>query len=252
MERNSEDLVPEWYRELRVEFADGSVEVFHIERKPTGTHIPLLRSRPAPWTELGFEKCPHCPWPGAVGRCGAAVSLQTTLSKLRDRTSMERVKATAVDARDRAQTVEWPLQDVGSTFVQLAVFASDCPVGRKFKPYLQGLPPFVTSVEFSRHMLGRILEEHKGSAENARREVAETVEQLHEVFIYLMRRLRGGGEPPGKDAIPNSITQLDALSQLLALKADMLCGQLSSQLGWDAAPPPPEKGFLGKLWDRLT
>ncbi|MBI5202657.1 MAG: hypothetical protein HY925_13785 [Elusimicrobia bacterium] len=250
------ELPDVWYKELSIEFADGSREYFHIERKPTGTHIPLLREKPEPWTDLKYKKCPGCPLPDMILSCPAALSLQTTLGKLRPRHSIEKVKATAVDARGRSQTVEWTMQEVGATLVQLAVFATDCPVGHKLKPYLAGLHPFVSSLELSKHIGEQILRKYGGSLEASRDELLSVLKPLHEIFMHLSERLKtdpneGGGERLSRDAVPNSISTVDAFAQLLSLRADRLFGQLSKEAGWQNPPPqdsPAETpGLIGKL-----
>ena len=269
MDRPGESAPDVWYRELWIEFPDGTKEYFYIERKATGTHIPLLHEKREPWTDLNVHKCPCCPLPPAFLSCPAAVSLQTTLGKLRTRHSIEQVKATAVDARGRSQTVEWPLPQVGGTLVQLAVFTSDCPVGHRLKPYLVGLTPFVSSLDLSKHLASKILEKYGGSMEAASQEFKGALEPLPEVFNHLAKRLRAGeldtevspeGRRLSRDAVPNSISTVDAFIQLLALRADRLLGQVSKELGWEGAgssagasgpavaPKRTEDGgWLGKL-----
>jgi len=249
-----------WFQELSIEFEDGSAELLRIERKPTGTHI--LRGRPEPWTKLSFHKCPCCPLPEAMLTCPAARSLQTTMSELRSRKSYERVKASAVDIEGRSQTVEWDLQSVGSTLVQLAVFASGCPVGRKLKPYLKGLPPFVDTMGFSRHIAAVILKKHGGSADAAGRELGEVLTPLHEVFLHLTRRIGAdqqersapeqGEESAFCDAVPNSITQADAFAQGLAMRADRLFSEITAEVGWaEAEKPAPAAPASGGWLRRL-
>ncbi|MFH2202020.1 MAG: hypothetical protein ABIJ96_02795 [Elusimicrobiota bacterium] len=256
------ELTPDsWYQQLSIAFADGTVEVLHIERRSTGTHIPRRIEHPEPWTRLTFCKCPCCPLTDNVPACPAALSLQTTMNKLRPRSSIEMVKATAIDAKGRSQTVEWPLQNVGSTLVQLAVFASDCPVGYRLKPYLAGLPPFVNSLELSQHIAAGILKKHGGSVEAARQELAATLTPLPDVFEHLTRRFRAGDAagkedpaPGPRDAVPNSLISVDAFSKMLARRADKLYAELSTELGWAetgrAPAAQPERGgwvdrFLG-------
>ena len=253
-----------WYRQLSIQFEDGSIQLLHIERKPTGTHIPLLRERPEPWTKLTCHKCPCCPLPDMLPSCPAAISLQTTMSKLRARKSTERVKATAIDSRGRSQTVEWPLQAVGGTLVQLAVFSSGCPVGRRLKPSLEGLPPFVTSLDLSRRIISLVLNRHGGSIDAARQELAQTIGPLHDVFTHLLKRFRAdeasrvepgkvqGLEVLARDAVPNSITQVDAFSQLLNVRANALLSQLSLELGWTKTPAESAaKPEAGGLWQKM-
>ena len=213
-----------------------------IERRPTGTHTPLVT--PAPWTRLGFNKCPCCPLPGEGGSCPAALSMQTTLDGLRHRTSTETVTATAIDDQGRKQTVTWPLQLVGAIMVQLAVFSSACPVGRKIKPYLAGLPPFTSSDDLLQHILKKILGTQGGEVLGTRREIQEIIEPLRQVFVYLLRRLRGD-EQSHEDAIPNSIVHLDVLAQMLTFQADRLNKEMIEQMGSQQAAESPG------LWARL-
>ena len=254
-----------WYRQLSIQFEDGTVEILHIQRRPTGTHVPLLKEKPEPWTRLTFHKCPCCPFPDALPACPAAISLQTTMSKLRSRRSIEKVKATAIDAQGRTQTVEWPLQSVGAALVQLAVFASGCPVGRKLKPYLEGLPPFVSSLDLSRRIAAMILKKHGGSVEAARQDLAESLAPLHDVFTHLTSRIRmderdrtegiDGIKGLARDAVHNSITAVDAFAQMLALRSDSLFAQLSVDLGWLGVPTPkptPVRRAAGGWWRRLA
>ncbi|MBI3551035.1 MAG: hypothetical protein HY077_00835 [Elusimicrobia bacterium] len=238
-----------WYREIILEFEDGKRAHFEIERKPTGTVIPLVKGGPAPWTRLGFEKCPCCPLPGEGGSCPAALSLQTTLDRLRHHTSTEPVTATAIDERGRKQTVTWALQMVGAVLVELAVFSSECPVGRRVKPYLQGLSPFAASDELLSHVLKKILGANAGSVEGAQKAVQEIIEPLRQVFVYLMRRLGGGSEQPHEDAIPNSIVHVDTFTQVLAFRARRLNEQMASELGWKDEPKSPSA--KPGLWSRL-
>jgi hypothetical protein len=223
-----------WYRKLTLKFADETRATVFIERRPTGTHVPAV-SPPAPWTKLGFNKCPCCPLPGERGYCPAAVSLQTTLDQFRYRTSTETVTATAVDEAGLEQTVTAPLAAIGAIMVQLAVLSSQCPVGRKLKPYLKGLPPFADYNELLQHVLKGLFGAKDGAAEGARKDIEEVVRPLHEVLVYLQRRLRGGDEPH-QDVIPNSIVRVDAWAQLMRMEAERLNGELAAKLEWEKKP----------------
>ncbi len=225
-----------WYRKLTLKFADGTRTTMFIERRPTGTHTPSV-SPPAPWTKLGFNKCPCCPLPGERGYCPAALSLQTTLDQLRYRSSTEIVTANAVDEAGREQTVTAPLESIGAIMVQLAVISSQCPVGRKLKPHLKGLSPFADSGELLKYVLRGLLGNNDGAVDSARREIQEIVRPLQEVLVYLRRRLRGGDEPV-HDVIPNSIVRLDAWTQLLEFEANRLTEELAAKLAWGQKPQP--------------
>ncbi|MBI3298781.1 MAG: hypothetical protein HYZ75_11490 [Elusimicrobia bacterium] len=229
-----------WFQELSIKFFDGTVQVLHIERRETGTHVPRSREKPAPWVMLAFNKCSSCTLPEGIRCCPAAQSLQGTMGKLRQRTSVERVRATAVDGEGRSESVESDLQGVGATLVRFAVFETACPVGYRLKPYVAGLPAFAGSLDLMRHVTRRILEKHGGSVETARQELAETLGPLQEVYIRLVERIRGapeaegpaGGGTPFNDAVPNSIVVADAIAKRFAMKADQLFAEVSSELGW--------------------
>ncbi len=243
LQKRMDNAPDTWFQELSIEFSDGTVEFLYIERRETGTHTPTTREKPKPWTMLSFHKCPSCTLPTGIYCCPAALSLQATMGKLRSRSSTERVRATAVDGEGRSQTVEWDLQSVGSSLVQLAVFETACPVGYRLKPYLAGLPPFSDSLELMRHVTRKILEKHGGSVEASRQELSETLGPLAEVFVHLIRRIRSedgdagvpasaDGSAPIADAVPNSIVQVDAIAQRFSMKADKLCAEISAELGW--------------------
>ena len=236
-----------YFRELSIRFSDGTVEVLHIERRETGTHVPRPREKPKEWAKLSCHKCSCCPLPDGMPYCPAALSLQATMGKLRARTSVERVTATAVDGEGRAQSVEADLQSVGATLVRFAVFETACPVGYRLKPYSAGLPAFSDSLSLMRHITRRILEKHGGSVENARQELNETLGPLQEVYYRLCERIRSEApeeRPKGpegapeaiQDAVPNSIVQADAVAKSFAMRADKLLDEVAGELGWMGRP----------------
>jgi hypothetical protein len=179
--------------------------------------------------------------------------MQTTLDRLRHRTSTETVTATAIDDHGNKQTVSWPLQMVGSIMVQLAVFSSECPVGRRIKPYLNGLPPFTPSEGLLKHVMRAVLGSQAGQVEGAQKEIRDIIEPLRQVFEHLLLRLRGD-ETASQDAIPNSIVHVDTLTQIMSFQANRLDGQMAASLGTPTpAPRPADKpadkpGFWSKLF----
>lgn len=215
-----------WYQELSIRFQDGVRERFFIDRTRSGTHRPRSAAEPAPWTRLEHHRCPGCPLAPEERHCPAALSLEQTLDKLAGRISHEVVEATAITGGERLVRVRWPLQDVGAVFVQLAVFASGCPLGDHFKPLLADLPPFSTSRELGRHLVSRLLLRHRGRVEACRRELEGSIETLRTVLAHLSRRLSLGRGLRG-DAVANSIVQLDAFAGCLSLQAADLINELA-------------------------
>ena len=222
-----------WIHELTIRFDDGSSETFFIELTRTGTFIlPEMPSEPSPWTALEHCKCPCCPLSAAFERCPAAESLETTLMRLRDRNSCEMVEAVIIDGANRATTVHWQLQEVGSTFVQLAVFASSCPIGRRFKSLLRDLRPFSTSNELGQHLIRKFLLKYRGEVDETKREITEQLEPLRIVFQSLSKRMGGQGGNQG-DAVANSIINLDAFALNISVHLEEAFWEILEDLGWD-------------------
>jgi hypothetical protein len=225
-----------WINELTIRFKDGCTETFYIELTRTGTYVlPEMPTEPSPWTDLEFCKCPCCPLSAAFERCPAAESLETTLLRLRARNSCEVVNAVITDGANRSTTVQWQLQEVGSTFVQLAVFASSCPVGRKFKSLLRDLRPFATSNELGQHLISKFLLKYRGEVDETKREVMDQLEPLRIVFQSLSKRLSGIGGEQGGDAVANSIINLDAFALNISVHLEEAFEEVLEDLGWDAA-----------------
>src|SRR6185295_6513939 len=100
------------------------------------------------------------------------------------------------------------------------------------KPHLKGLSPFIATEELFKHLLRSILGSQEGDPEATQKVVKEVIQPLHQVFVYLFRRLSGLAGAAHEDAIPNSIVHVDALAQMMAFRAGRLNDQVTSELGW--------------------
>ena len=279
-----------WYRELTITFADGQSAHLQLELSHTGTHVPAFVGAPAKWTRLAFHQCPSCPLPKELGFCPAAESLAATMRQFEGRISHEHVMATAVDEAGRRTSVEWPLQQVGAVLVQLAVFSSGCPVGKRFRPLLSDVRPFATRDELVSHLLRIVLLRYRTEPDDVLHQKVHTLlDPLHVVFSHLWKRLAEGTTG---DAMVNAVIRLDAFTMLVPLELDAALRDLASDLGWEVgvvpgrapavdgdatrpgtplpatsapgspptttatpavppAPPPTPSGLLSKLRDRL-
>ncbi len=227
---NHESAATSWYHEINLCFEDGSEETFFIERTPTGSHVPShSEDEPAAWTRLPFHRCPCCPLPGDDAFCPAAESLEDTLARFKSRRGNEIVKTTAVDGAKRQTVVEGQLQDVGSIFVQLAVFYSGCPVGRKFKPMLNDLRTFATNQELSRHFIGAFLLKHRGRMAPSKKEIINRMEPVLSVFHHLAKRL---SDRSAGDVIANSFLQLEAFAMTLTEQIDDVFDEFADDFDW--------------------
>ncbi len=215
-----------WIQELVLKFADGEEETFFLELTRSGRFKPRPVTEPEPWTKLEYHKCDCCPLPERAAYCPAASSLEETLYKLRDRSSFEKITATAVDGENRKTVVEWPLQQVGASLVQLAVFKGGCPIGAKYQRLIRDLRPFCTTRELAKHIIAKILLRHKGDIAAAHEDITGNLKLLGEVFRKLLKRLEDTYRENGKDAIPNSIVAIDAMFQSMSRATTELSEEL--------------------------
>ncbi len=234
-----------WMNELTIQFEDGSEENFFIELTKSGTFVVPNKDAACDWTHLDFHKCPCCPLTSENDEyCPAAESIESTLLRLKDRYSYEKVTATVIDSAKRSTIVNWQLQEVGSTFVQLAVFSSSCPIGRQFKPLVRDLRPFSTNDELSKHLISKILLKHRGKMEECEQDIIGKMEPLRIVFSHLAKRLSGIMEG---DAIANSIVRLDAFALNVSLLMEEVFGELTKDLGWKIESINPMDDQLSEI-----
>ena len=233
--RKSQKIDPDsWYTQLTIRFENGEEELFIIKLSLTGTFLLPAHEEDHEWTRLDFHKCPCCTLKSEkTEHCPAAESLQSTLMKLRDHYSYEKVTAKLEDWAGRSTKVNWQLQEVGSLFVQLAVFSSGCPVGRQFKPLLKDLRPFATNEELSKHLISKFLLKHRGKIDQCKKDILQQMEPIRVVFSQLSKRL---ASDTGGDAIANSIVRLDALALNISLYLEEVLNEVTVDMGWGFNP----------------
>ena len=221
-----------------IKFEDGKEEQFFIEMSRSGTYVFSELKEPADWTHLKFHQCQCSPLSKSEEYCPAAESLETTLMRFRDRYSYEPVEAIAVDGAHRRTVINGTLQEVGSVFVQLAVFSSGCPIGKRLRPLLRDMRPFTTNNELTHYLISKILLRNRGDVTKARRDIKSQLEPLHEVFNKLWTRL-DNAQSDG-DAVSNSIVRMDAFAVNVSLQLDQVLDELIEDMGWDSAPELPD------------
>ncbi len=231
-----------WYKELVIRFEDGKEEQFFIEMTTSGTFL-LTNLESADWTRLKLHKCSCCPLGRDQEYCPAAESLENTLMRFRDHYSYEAVEAVAIDGARRRTMIDGTLQEVGSVFVQLAVFSSGCPIGKRLRPLLNDTRPFATNNELTRYLISKILLKNRGNVEKARTDIKDQIEPLHEIFSNLWKRLTA--QTSGGDAVQNAIVRMDAFTMNVSLVLDEILEELVSDMGWKTTQtklkePPPK------------
>ena len=220
-----------WFKELIITFQDNQRMKFDFFWTKSGAANTVSENEPgADWTKLDFHKCDCCPLNDDVQCCPAAEMLEHTLMKLQGHKSNEMVTATAIDVAKRETAVSWQLREVGSTFVQVAVFFSGCPIGKQFRVMLKNLRSFSTNHEIGKHLITQYLLKHRGEIFDSKREIREKLEPLRRVFHFLSKRLFD--ESRG-DAIVDSIVQLDAFTLSVELIMEDVYNEISSELEWE-------------------
>lgn len=222
----------EWLTKLSLLFSDGKKEEFSIEWTKTGSHIPNESpDSPADWTLLDFHKCPSCPLGKETKYCPAAESLEDTVMKLKNRGAKEKVVATAIDGAKRRKTVvECELKEVGSTFVQISVFFSGCPIGNKFKKMLKNLRPFSTNEELSKHLISQFLLKNSCEMATSTVDVRATIAPMRTVFYYLSKRI---SDKTYGEIIANSILQMDAFTLSVSVNLGEIYEKIANELEWE-------------------
>lgn len=219
-----------WITELVITFADGRHERFPILRTKSGSLKPPEHATPAPWTKLAFHKCDCCPLAETIEFCPAAQTLEMTIMKFRGRDSNEHVTATAIDSHQRHTVVDWSLKDVGSAFVQMAVFFSRCPIGKRFQPMLSNLRPFPTTQELARHLIGYYLLKHHGKYKASSNEIMTQLLQLRSVFQHLSKRLSATTDA---GSAMDSIGHLDQFAKLIVESLQEIYNEFAEEMQWD-------------------
>ncbi|MCH2174341.1 MAG: hypothetical protein MK193_01290 [Lentisphaeria bacterium] len=221
-----------WYKELLIRFQDGQEEQFHIEMTRSGTFSIADFREPSDWAKLKFHQCACCPLNQKdMSFCPAAESLDNSLLRFKDRYSYEQVEAVAIDGANRSTHIKGTLQEVGSIFVQLSVFSSGCPIGKKLRPLLWDLRPFATNNELTHHLITKLVLKFRGDINLAKQDIHLHLDPLNEVFKNLWKRINDTCYDG--DAVQNSIVRMDAFTINLLLKLDESLEELAKELDWD-------------------
>lgn len=174
-----------------------------------------------PWVRLECWRCPACSLEkGTHPMCPVAVVLAQYACDLADHSSYERVTVHFTEAADRQTVIEGvPLQRVVGELVRLAVFQSQCPVGRRVKAAMVHLAPFPTSQDILR-ALALFFAVRSGNQDGPLNdEQVQFMRALHDVFGHLSKRLENAG---AGDVYLNGVVILHSLSVMFSLSAPEL------------------------------
>lgn len=147
------------------------------------------------WLQLDTHKCSQCTLKKENHPlCPVAKNLSKYASELFHRHSTDIVSISLWEDSGRHLSLEHiPLQDVTGELVRMAVFQSECPIGRRVKKALEFVPPFPTDQEttkaFALFFAMQQLQTGK-KANDVTQEQIIYLDSLHELFENLSRRVR--------------------------------------------------------------
>lgn len=133
----------------RFDFPDGSEEVILVELD--GETVELrspLPEEPPPWTELGFEQCPHCPLdPSESPHCPAAVALAPLVESFDHVMSHDRCRVEVVTAERTVVEEDVAIQKALGSLMGLVLAASACPYTSRLRPMARFHLPLASTDE---------------------------------------------------------------------------------------------------------
>ena len=148
------------------------------------------------WVQLETHKCSQCTLAKAEHPlCPVAKNLGKYAKELFHRHSTDTVSIQLwEDSGRHLQLSNIPLQDVTGELVRMAVFQSECPIGRRVKKALEFVPPFPTDQEttraFALFFAMQQLQQEGQSSDDVTKEQIIYLDSLHELFENLSRRVR--------------------------------------------------------------
>ncbi|MCH2206264.1 MAG: hypothetical protein MK132_10390 [Lentisphaerales bacterium] len=145
------------------------------------------------WVKLDNHKCSQCTLKTENHpACPVAMNLGKYAKELFHRYSTDTVSIQLWEEFGRhLQLANIPLQDVTGELVRMAVFQSECPIGRRVKKALEFVPPFPTDVETTRSFaLFFAMQQLQQKGKDVTQEQIIYLDSLHELFENLSKRVR--------------------------------------------------------------
>ncbi|MCM8537017.1 MAG: hypothetical protein NE334_13850 [Lentisphaeraceae bacterium] len=145
------------------------------------------------WVQLDNNKCSQCTLKNENHpACPVALNLGKYAHELFHRQSTDTVSIQLWEESGRhLQLANIPLQDVTGELVRMAVFQSECPIGRRVKKALEFVPPFPTDGETTRAFaLFFAMQQLQQTGRDVTKEQIIYLDSLHELFENLSRRVR--------------------------------------------------------------
>ena len=213
-------------KSLEIEFIeDKEAKNLHLDFDFSNTNTMYLEQtseelQEEPWVQLEYYKCKQCTLSKDNYRhCPAALSLGKYAKELFHRHSTDRVSVHVKEDNGRELRLNSvPLQEVTGELVKLAVFQSECPIGRRIKKALQFVPAFPNDKEISKAFALFFAMQQLKKGMDGKSEVEKEqelyLESLHELFENLCYRVR---HITRGDASVNGVMIYHSLMMLVSL-----------------------------------
>ncbi len=205
--------------EYNFKFEDGSERSFSLQLSDSGMlESPVADAEAPAWTELGHNKCPHCPYTEEQKKhCPVARNLALVADRFKDEKSFK--KATVfVKGQERFYGKQTDLQTGLQSLFGLIMSTSDCSHMEFLRSLAQSHLPFATVEETKLRVLGGYLvmqleKKRKGEpADFEAKELDQIFANLNTLNQHVIQRIRTISKG---DAEQNALVILDSFASLL-------------------------------------
>jgi len=205
----------------RFDFGDGVHRDFDIQlRADTLELVPTGCGSPAPWTVLGFFRCPNCPLKAPpVVHCPIAASLAGLVNQLGDAVSYEETTV-VIETQSRQYAKQTSVQVGAGSLVGLLMVTAGCPIMDKLRPMACCHLPFATLKEtayrvLSMYLLAQYFVQKQGGEPDWQLKGLVTVyEDVQTVNKHFAQRIRNAAR---QDASLNALVKLDSFAHYVSL-----------------------------------
>jgi hypothetical protein len=209
-------------------FEDGKDAQFNLTLDPKTLLMQRDIIEPYPeWTELEFNKCPHCPVdPRLEKHCPVALNLMSPISIFQESLSYEKADV-YIASNERKYMKPTTIQEGLSSLIGLCMATSGCPYLDYLKPMVRFHLPFASSEEtmyrvltmymFAQHMRMKRGEEPDWDLKNLDG-IYDNIRQVNKTFTDRLRHINV------RDAALNALVNLDcfAISVKFSINYEML------------------------------
>lgn len=210
--RRTETRMPPHEIAYTYTLADGRRTCFRLRFDPeTFALVSSAGERPF-WTELAFERCPHCTAdPTTVSHCPLALALVEPVAHFGEVLSYAQLKV-EVSVEDRTIAYEGQAQDGLTPLLGLLGATSGCPLLAPLRPMARFHLPFATEKETvyraaSMYALGQYFRRKAGKYADLELEgLANIYAKIGKVNMAMASRLRAGAR---EDSTLNAMVLLD-------------------------------------------